>query len=231
MKYQKVLIKISGEVLGGQAGSGFDEPSLREVCSVLKEAHATGSQISVVCGAGNIMRGAGAGYLGRSRADNAGMLGTAVNILVLEGLLLEMGVPALACGAFNIEGILPKLSPSQMEEKGKGHLLLFAGGTGCPYFSTDTAGVLKALETSSQLMIKATKVDGVYSADPKKDPSAKLYQRISYAEVLNKKLGVMDLTAVSLAMENKLPLRVTDIFRKGAVKAIIEGKDIGTLVC
>ncbi|MGL5722078.1 MAG: uridine monophosphate kinase [Brevinema sp.] len=231
IKYQRVLIKISGEVLGGSKGAGFDEVAVQHVCEVLKEAHELGCQVSVVCGAGNIMRGAGSQWLDRFPADQAGMLGTAVNTLVLQNTLQRMGIAASVCGAFAVEGMIPKLTPTQINETLKTHVLLFAGGTGAPFFSTDTTGVLKALETSSDLMIKATKVDGVYSCDPHKDKNAKFFANICYSEVLEKNLKVMDLPAISLAMENKLPIRVTDIFQKGAVTAIIKGQDIGTLIC
>ncbi|MGL5255062.1 MAG: uridine monophosphate kinase [Brevinema sp.] len=231
IKYKRVLLKISGEVLAGDSGSGFDEATVEHVCSILKEAYELGCQLSVVCGAGNIMRGAGSQWLDRFPADQAGMLGTAINTLVIQNTLQRMGVSASVCGSFAIEGMIPKLTPTQINETLKTAILIFAGGTGAPFFSTDTTGVLKALETSSDLMIKATKVDGVYCSDPLKNESAKFFAQISYSEILEKKLKVMDLPAISLAMENHLPLRVTDIFQKDAVTSIIKGQNIGTLIC
>lgn len=232
MMYNRVLIKISGEILGDAAGTCLAAENMHSVCAQLKTVSKSGVQAGVVIGAGNVMRGATAQFLDRVRADSIGMLGTVVNALALQNVLFrDFQVQSVICGSFPIEGMVSKLNPDQIEDAfSKNKLILFAGGTGAPFFSTDTAGVLKALEINAQLMIKATKVDGVYDKDPLKFADAKRYETISYEEVLEKKLNVMDWTATSLAMEHKLPIRVTDIFQEGQLNAIVSGQSFGTLV-
>ncbi len=224
---KRILIKTSGEMLGGS----FDEDSINFMAKSLKAAYETGADIGVVIGAGNIMRGAGAHYIQRSKADSAGMLGTVINSIVLQDTLEnKFDIPSIVLGAFEIDGICRKNSPSLIKESfEQKKIIIFGGGTGAPYFSTDTAGVLKALEMGAELMVKATKVDGVYDKDPKKFSDAKKYAEISYMDTLEQKLGVMDLTAASLAMENHLPIRVVDL--KGEnLAGIIKGQNLGTLI-
>ncbi len=222
---KKILIKVSGEMLG----QGFDKSAIWTMADQLKKAYQTNAHIGVVIGAGNIMRGASTKFVTRSKADGAGMLGTAINSIVLQDILeKDFSVPSIVLGSFAIEGICPQASPSLIYDSFENKkLIIFAGGTGAPFFSTDTAGVLKALEMNAELMIKATKVDGVYDKDPQKFPDAKKYQHISYMETLNQQLGVMDLTAISLAMENHLPLRVGIL---EDLASIINGENLGTLI-
>lgn len=229
--YQKILIKLSGEMLAGDLGHGLNQKSLLFMAEALKGAYATKAQIGVVIGAGNIMRGATAQYLTRTKADAAGMLGTSINAIALQDVLQkEYQIDAIVLGSFSISGVFDQASPQLLEECfAHRKLVIFAGGTGSPYFSTDTAGVLKALEMQATLMIKATKVDGVYDKDPMEFPDAQKYDQISYQEVLQKRLNIMDLTATSLAMENDLPIRVTNISQQNLID-IIEGKSVGTLV-
>ena len=228
---KRILIKASGEMLGGAQGSGLDHDALLSLAQDLKQAHYTGAQLGVVIGAGNIMRGTSAQYLTRSKADSAGMLGTAINAIALQDILQkECQIDCVVLGAFSIDGMFEKSSPQLLDNYfAQKKVVIFAGGTGAPYFSTDTAGVLKALEMNADIMIKATKVDGVYDKDPHKFADAKKYDKISYQDVLAQQLNIMDLTATSLAMENNLPIRVVDLSGDNLV-AIINQKSIGTLV-
>ncbi len=226
---KRILIKVSGEMLGGTVGQGFDKSALWTMAEQLKKAYETNAHIGVVIGAGNIMRGASAEFVTRSKADGAGMLGTAINSIVLQDILeKDFSVPNIILGAFSIEGICPQASPSLIQDSFENKkMIIFAGGTGAPFFSTDTAGVLKALEMHADIIIKATKVDGVYDKDPQKFPDAKKYQQISYMETLNQQLGIMDLTAISLAMENNLPICVGNL---NDLTDIISGKPAGTII-
>lgn len=231
MVCNRILIKLSGEMLSGIQGYGLEKEALLSITQDLQQAYQTGTQIGVVIGAGNIMRGASTEFLTRNKADNAGMLGTVINAIALQDTLEKnMGIDSVILGSFGIDGMFPKASPQLIEECFKNNkMILFAGGTGAPYFSTDTTGVLKALEINADLMVKATKVDGIYDKDPIKHKDAKKYHSISYQDVLIQRLNVMDLTAISLAMENNLPLRVVNLSGDN-LKAIINGKSIGTLV-
>lgn len=228
---KRILIKVSGEMLGGSLGYGLDQEALFTMARDLKSAYDTGTQLGIVIGAGNIMRGSSTQYLSRAKADSIGMLGTAMNSIALQDTLQkDFHMDCVVFGSFNIDGMFFKSSPQLLEESfAKNQLVIFAGGTGAPYFSTDTTGVLKALEINADLMIKATKVDGIYDKDPMKNPDAKKYETISYQEVLIQRLNVMDLTATSLAMQNNLPIRVTNFTGENLVD-IINNKSIGTLV-
>lgn len=226
---KRVLIKVSGEMLGEQGG--IDQDLLTHMASILNQAYKQNIEIAIVIGAGNIMRGTSTKFLDRQHADSAGMLGTAINSIALQNCLEKnFGTASIVLGAFSIDGMFDQATPQNIQQAfEKNQIIIFAGGIGSPFFSTDTAGVLKALEINAELMIKATKVDGVYNKDPKKYPDAAKYDSISYQEVLEKKLHVMDLTAISLAMENNLPIRVTELTEKNLVD-ILNGKSIGTLV-
>ncbi|MGL5956600.1 MAG: uridine monophosphate kinase [Brevinema sp.] len=228
---KKILIKVSGEMLGGNLGQGFEHSALQSMAESLQKAYQTKAHIGVVIGAGNIIRGIAAQFLTRTKADAAGMLGTAINSIILQDILeKDFSIPSTVLGSFAIEGLFPQASPIMIAECFRQNkLIIFAGGTGAPYFSTDTAGVLKALEMGADLMIKATKVDGVYNKDPKKFPDAVKYDTISYMDTLKQQLEVMDLTATSLAMENKLPIRVVNLCGDNLV-SIINGVPIGTLI-
>ncbi|MGL4394392.1 MAG: UMP kinase [Brevinema sp.] len=226
---KRVLIKLSGEMLGEQGG--IDHNSLMEMASIIKTASQHNVKIGIVIGAGNIMRGSSTKFLDRTRSDSAGMLGTAINAIALQNCLeKDFGVKSRVLGSFAIDGMFDQANPDLVQDLfEKNTIVIFAGGTGAPFFSTDTAGVLKALEIGADLMIKATKVDGVYNKDPKKHSDAVKYDTISYQEVLEKQLHVMDLTAISLAMEQSLPIRVTELTAEN-ITALLSGQSIGTLV-
>ena len=228
---KRVLIKVSGEMLLGK-DSAIDKNALTEMAHILQKAYHTGTQIAVVIGAGNIIRGGSTDFLLRTKADQAGMLGTAINAIALQDILQrELSVSSVVLGAFPISGMFQQQSPKNISNAFKDHsIIIFAGGTGAPFFSTDTAVVLKALEIKADILIKATKVDGVYDKDPVLYSDAVKYDRISYQDAISQQLKVMDLTALSLAMENRLPIRVTKLSSENII-GIINGKEIGTLVC
>ncbi|MGL4563297.1 MAG: uridine monophosphate kinase [Brevinema sp.] len=226
---KRVLIKVSGEMIGEQGG--IDHVHLMNMAETLHNAYHLNVQIGVVIGAGNIMRGTSTKFLDRTKADAAGMLGTAINSIALQNCLeKDFGIKSCVLGSFAIDGMFDQANPDRVAELFKQqYMIIFAGGTGSPFFSTDTAGVLKALEINADLLIKATKVDGVYDKDPKKYSDAIKFDSISYKEVLAHQLNVMDLTAISLAMEQKLPIRVTQLTKEN-ITDILTGKSIGTLV-
>lgn len=231
--HKRILLKVSGEALMGSGDFGIDTATVEFICSEIKSIKDLGTEIGVVVGGGNIFRGLGASERGMDRvtADNMGMLATVINSLALMDTLEKMNIFTRVMSAVKIEAFaetyIRRRAVRHME---KGRLVIFAAGTGNPYFSTDTAASLRAMETGAELFIKATNVDGVYSADPKKDPNAKLYKRLNYMEVLTKELKVIDSTAVSLLKENKIPVRVIDIKTQGNLKKIIMGEDVGTLI-
>ncbi|MGL4367095.1 MAG: UMP kinase [Brevinemataceae bacterium] len=229
--FHRILIKISGEVFAGNEKSGLDHQSIQSIAAEITEVYHTDKEIGIVIGAGNILRGSSTNFLTRVKSDSAGMLGTAINSIALQDILQkEFHIPAVVLGAFGVEGMFPKSTPETIIQSfQKKEIIIFAGGIGCPYFSTDTAGVLKALEIGADIMIKSTKVDGIYNKDPLKNPDAVKFDHISYEQVLSQKLNVMDLTAISLAMENKLPLAVIDITEK-TLNRFLHDQSIGTLV-
>jgi uridylate kinase len=231
--YSRVLLKISGEALAGGKGLGFDFDTLNRLAGEIKEVVDTGAGIGMVIGGGNIVRGAQFAQHGMDRVggDYMGMLGTVINALAVQDILERNGVETRVMTAINMEQIAePFIRRRALRHFEKGRVVIFAAGTGNPYFSTDTAAALRAIQTKSQVIIKATSVDGVYSADPKKDPAATLFSEISYRDVMLKELGVMDQTAIALCRENKLPVIVLNINTPGAIARAVKGERIGTIV-
>ena len=231
--YSRVLLKISGEALAGGKGTGFDLDTLGRIAGEIKQVKETGAGIGLVIGRGNIVRGAQISKLGRDRvgSDYMGMLGTVINALAVQDVLERAGVETRVMTAITMEQIAePFIRRRALRHFEKGRVCIFAGGTGNPYFSTDTAAALRAIQTKSQVIIKATSVNGVYSADPKKDPDATLFNEISYRDVMVKELGVMDQTAIALCRENKLPVIVLNINTPGAIARAVNGERIGTIV-
>ncbi|MBI4843050.1 MAG: UMP kinase [Nitrospirae bacterium] len=232
-RYRRVLLKLSGEALMGGKSFGIDQKIVRSIASELKEIFRSGTQIAVVIGGGNIFRGLEASSEGmeRTTADYMGMLATVLNSLALQNVLEGMGVPTRVQSAIEMRELAePYIRRKAVRHLEKGRFVIFAAGTGNPYFTTDTAAALRAVEIGADVILKATKVDGVYSSDPVKDPSAEKFREISYIDVLNKKLKVMDSTAISLCMDNNLPIIVFSLLKRGNIKKILEGQKIGTLV-
>lgn len=231
--YNRALIKLSGEMLMGNAGYGIDAAEISRMADDLAEVHAAGIQLGLVIGGGNIFRGvAGAAQgLDRSSADYMGMLATVMNALALQNALEQKGVPTRVQSAIRMEAIAePYIRRRAMRHLEKGRVVIFAAGTGNPFFTTDTAAALRAIEIGCDVLMKATKVDGVYTADPKKDPNAKHLPAISYNEVLVKNLGVMDGTAVTLCRDNNLPIMVASLAKKGNLLKALQGKATCTIV-
>jgi uridylate kinase len=229
--YRRVMLKLSGEVLSGSNGVGVDFESVVYYARQLKEIVVDGVQLGVVIGGGNFWRGRTAPFMDRATADHMGMMATFMNSLVLRDALRQEGITAIVQGSIEVRGIAEAFDRlkaiNHLEE---GRVMIYAGGTGSPFFTTDTAAALKGLETKSDLLIKGTKVDGVYDKDPAKFKDARFFSELSYKEVLEKNLQVMDLTAISLCRENSLPIFVCNITIPGILKKIINGEKKGTLV-
>jgi uridylate kinase len=233
LKYPRILLKLSGEALAGEKGFGFDFETITHFSHQIRAIHGMGAQVSLVIGGGNIVRGSQIARMGMDRvsADYMGMLGTVINALALQDVLERDGLDTRVMTAIRMEELAePYIRRRALRHLEKGRCVIFAGGTGNPYFSTDTAAVLRAIQMKADVIIKATSVDGVYSADPKKDPKATRYDRISYRDVMLEELGVMDQTAITLCKENSLPLIVLNINTPDAVADAIRGKPVGTLV-
>ncbi len=233
LRYPRVLLKISGEALAGDRGLGFDFPTMERIAGEIASVLETGVSLGMVIGGGNIVRGSQLSKMGMDRvsADYMGMLGTVINALAVQDMLERKGMETRVMTAIRMEELAePFIRRRALRHFEKGRIVIFAAGTGNPYFSTDTAAVLRAIQIKAQVIIKATSVDGVYSADPKIDPNAKFYDEISYRDVMLEELKVMDQTAVTLCKENSLPLIVLNIHRPGAIAAAIRGERIGTLV-
>ncbi len=231
--YKRVLLKISGEALVGKQGFGIDPETVGAICTQIKDIHLLGVEIAVVVGGGNIFRGLNASQRGVDRVtgDNMGMLATIINALSMMDTLERMGCFTRVMSAINVEAFAePYIRRRAVRHMEKGRLVILAGGTGNPYFSTDTAASLRAMEVGAELLVKATNVDGVYSADPKKDQSAKLYSKLSYEDVLSKELRVMDLTAITLLKENRIPVKVVNIHSSDNLKKAVTGESVGTLI-
>ncbi len=229
--YRRVLLKLSGEALGGEEGSGLDPDRLRALARELAEARTLGVELALVVGGGNILRGASAREMDRVRADYMGMLATVINALALEDALRRVGVPVRVLSALRVEGVgEPYHRERALEHLAAGRILILACGTGNPFFTTDTAATLRALEIGAQILFKATKVDGVYDDDPLRNPRARKYDYLSYEEVLSRGLKVMDATAIALAREHGLPVRVFNMLKSGQIKRALQGENIGTLV-
>jgi uridylate kinase len=233
-RYRRVLLKLSGEMLADPAkGYNIDPGVVHGLAQELRGARDLGIQIAVVVGGGNIFRGTSpqAQGMDRARADYMGMLGTVINCLALQDALEKIDVPTRVQSALQMtqvaEPYIPRRAVRHLE---KGRIVIFGAGMGTPYFSTDTTAAQRALETDCEAIFKATKVDGVYDSDPKKNPNAKRYDELSYIQALNEQLGVMDATAISLCMDNKLPIVVFDMQVEGNIKRALSGEPIGTLV-
>jgi uridylate kinase len=233
LRYRRVLLKISGEALAGDRGFGIEPKVVDELTDEIRTLAEMGVSLGVVIGGGNIVRGAMASKSGMDRvqADYMGMLATVINALAVQDLLEHKGVETRVMTAIRMEQIAePYIRRRALRHMQKGRVVLFAGGTGNPYFSTDTAAVLRAIEMQSDVVIKATKVQGVYTADPKRDPSAEFLPTITFQEVMSRELAVMDAAAVSLCKENQLPIIVLNLQEPGAMGNAIRGERVGTLV-
>ena len=230
---KRLLLKMSGEALMGDGDFGIDSATLARYAADIAELVAKGIQVGVVIGGGNIFRGAGlaGGGFDRVRGDHMGMLATVMNSLAMQDQLSKLNIDARTLSAFRIDTVCEPYSRyAAVSHLEAGRVAIMAAGTGNPYFTTDSAASLRAIEIGADLMIKATKVDGVYSADPKKDPSAEFYATLTYDQVLEQGLGVMDATAVVLCKENNMPLRVMNINEQGALARLVSGESVGTLV-
>ena len=233
LKYPRVLLKLSGEALAGDKGFGIDFDIIREFARQVKAITEMGAQVGMVIGGGNIVRGSQMAKLGMDRvaADYMGMLGTVINALAFQDILEREGLDTRVMTAIRMEEVAePFIRRRAMRHLEKGRCVVFAAGTGNPYFSTDTAAVLRAIQMKANVIIKATSVDGVYSADPKENPKATKYDTISYKDVMSEELKVMDQTAITLCRENALPLIVLNIHTPGIVAAALRGEPVGTLV-
>ncbi len=233
LRYDRILLKISGEALAGSKGFGYDFDTLNKLADEIKGVVDMGVAVGLVIGGGNIVRGAQLSKNGMDRvgADYMGMLGTVINALALQDVLEKKGVDTRVMTAIRMEELAePYIRRRALRHFDHGRTVIFAAGTGNPYFSTDTAAALRAIQIKAQVIIKATSVDGVYSADPKKDPTARKYDEISYRDVMVQELGVMDQTAITLCKENSLPLIVLNIHTHNAVASAVRGERVGTLV-
>ncbi len=234
IRFKRILLKLSGEALMGDTQSGIDPLILKRIAGEIKELSDAGAELAIVIGAGNYFRGSGlaASGIDRVTADHMGMLATIINSLALQDALEQLGMYARVMSAIKINQICEDyIRRRAIRHLEKGRIVIFAAGTGNPFFTTDTAASLRAVEINANLLIKATKVDGVYSADPVRDKSAVRYQQLGYDEVIERKLGVMDTTAVVLCRENSMPLRVLDMMKPGTLMRVARGLDEGTLVC
>ena len=232
-RYQRILLKLSGEILAGEAGHGIDESVMGGLAEEIREVHALGVQIGIVTGGGNIFRGLAASTKGMDRvgADYMGMLATVINGLALQHALEKRGLYTRVMSAIEMVRVCePYIRRRAVRHLEKGRIVIMAAGTGNPYFTTDTAAALRAIEIGADVILKATKVDGVYSGDPMKDPNATFFPRITYKDILERGLGVMDLTAVTLCKENRLPILVFNIGHRGNLLRVMQGETIGTSV-
>ncbi len=232
-KYKRILLKLSGESLCGASRHGIDSPALTLIAAEIQKAYETGVEIGVVVGAGNIWRGAQdrGQSIGRVTADYMGMLATIINALALQDALEHRGVPTRVQTAIEITKLAePYIRRKAIRHLEKKRIVIFAGGTGNPYFTTDTAAALRAVEIEAEALLKATKVDGVYTDDPHKNPKAKRLDRVSFMDSIRNRLKVMDATALTLCMENKMPVVVFDLALKGNIARATSGQKVGTLI-
>ena len=232
-RYKKVLVKISGEALMGEQDYGISPDMLMYVAKEVRSIFDLGVQLAIVVGGGNIFRGVAASSFGmdRASADNMGMLATVINSLALQSTLEKMGIQTRTQTAISMHEVAePFIRRRAVRHLEKGRVVIFAAGTGNPYFTTDTAAVLRAQEIHAELLLKATKVDGLYDSDPAVNREAKMIKEITYMEVLERQLKVMDMTAISLAMDNNLPLAVFNLKQKGNLRKVICGEEVGTMI-
>lgn len=233
LTYRRALLKLSGEALVGEQGYGIDAHTLQYITTEIQEVQQLGAELALVIGGGNIFRGTAAGLYGIDRvtADYMGMLATVINGLSLQSALEKIGVPTRVQTAFEMQAIAePYIRRRALHHLENGRIVIFAGGTGNPYFTTDTTAALRAAEIGAEIVLKATKVDGIYDADPVTHPDAVRLPQLTYLDVLQRGLKVMDATAISLCMENQLPIVVFDLLQPGSIRSILEGKRIGTFV-
>ena len=233
MKYNRILLKLSGESLQGDSGYGIDENRLEEYTTQIKDAAQKGIQIGIVIGGGNIFRGLSGQKKGfdRVKGDSMGMLATVINSLALHSSLESLGQKAKVLTSIRMEPIGEFYGKAKaLELMEQGYVVIIAGGTSNPYFTTDTASALRAIEIEADVMLKGTRVDGVYTADPEKDPTATKYESITFDEAYNKNLKVMDLTSFTMCKENNMPIYVFDMDTKGNLEKVVDGENIGTLV-
>ena len=230
LKYQRILLKISGEALGGEKGTGFDEPTMDAICGGVKKAHELGVQIGIVVGGGNFWRGRSSGKMERTLADKIGMLATVMNALAVSDKLEQLGVETEVFTSITMPQVAPAFTRKDaLRAMDAGKIAIFGGGTGNPIFSTDTASALRALEIGADAMFKATMVDGVYDKDPHKYPDAVKYDSLSYDETLSRHLGVMDAAAFALVRDNNVPIIVCRMLG-GDIRRAILGEQVGTIV-
>jgi len=232
-RYRRVIVKLSGEALMGERSFGIDPDVVSSLSEEIAEIHDLGVSLALVIGGGNIFRGLEAKATGMDRVtgDHMGMLATLINSLALQEALEQRQVPTRVLSALEVRQVAePFLRRRAIRHLEKGRVVIFAAGTGNPYFTTDTAAALRAMEIRAEVLLKATKVDGIYTADPVKDPSAQLIKRIAYLEVLERGLRVMDTTAISLCMDNGLPIVVFNIRARGNIRRLVQGEDVGSMV-
>ncbi|MDE2296201.1 MAG: UMP kinase [Gammaproteobacteria bacterium] len=233
-RYRRILVKLSGEALLGREDYGIDPAMLKRIAGEIRDLVQMGVQVAVVIGGGNIFRGAGLARAGMDRVtgDHMGMLATVINALAMQDALESLGVYARVMSAIRInevcEDYIRRRAVRHLE---KGRVAIFAAGTGNPFFTTDTAASLRAIEIDADVLLKATKVNGVYDSDPMKNPNARRYSQLTYDQVLNDRLNVMDATAIVMCRENDLPLRIFNLFEPGDLVRIVQGEEVGTVVC
>ncbi|MBL8369772.1 MAG: UMP kinase [Burkholderiaceae bacterium] len=232
-QHKRILLKLSGEALMGDDAFGINRATIVRMVEEIADVTRLGVEVAVVIGGGNIFRGVAGGAVGmdRATADYMGMLATVMNALALADTMNKAGLTARVMSAIGIEQVVePYVRPKALQYLEEGKVVVFAAGTGNPFFTTDTAAALRGAEIGAELVLKATKVDGVYSADPKKDPTATRYSRISFDDAMSQNLGIMDATAFALCRDQKLPVKVFSIFKHGALRRVVLGEDEGTLV-
>ncbi len=231
--YQRILLKLSGEAFTSGKGFGIHQDACNEIANKIFEIHELGVEIGIVVGGGNIFRGEDAKNFGfaRTPADHIGMLATAINGIVLSQILRKMGAKVHVMSALHAEGVIEPYNWSDaMQYLEMGHIVVFVGGTGNPYFTTDTAAAMRCSEIEAQILLKATKVNGIYDKDPVKETNAKFFPKLTYREIISKNLKVMDMSAIALCRENQIPIHVFNLFTKGSMKKAICQKEGGTLV-
>jgi len=229
--FQRVLLKISGEVLGGPKGSGIDPETARQIVDEIAPVHAAGMEIGLVIGGGNIMRGAAMESIPRTTADTMGMLATVINSLAFKEYLEQRGVPARVMTAVHVDKAGEYFTAERARyHLGKGRIVIFSGGTGNPFFTTDTAAALRCAEIGADVLLKATKVDGIYDSDPTSNPNARRFGQISHEEALSRNLKVMDATAFSFCMEHGIPIVVFKLMENGNFTKCIEGLPVGSII-
>lgn len=233
IRIKRVVLKLSGEALCGDTGYGVDPETLREMSGEVAEVVSLGAEVALVIGGGNIFRGlrGSAQGMDRSSADYMGMLATVINAIAMQDALEKLSIPTRVLSALDIRQVAePYIRRRAVRHLEKGRVVIFAAGTGNPFFSTDTAAALRAMEIGAQLLVKATKVEGVYDKDPVQHDDAVMYKRLSYDRVLSERLAVMDSTAITLCRDNRMPIRVCALHKRGNMKRVVQGADVGTLV-